>query len=238
MSVKFLSPRDVRQVAGAAVPWIWDGYVARGAVTILASAPKIGKSMLMFGLASMMQTGGQLLARKVERAGVLYFSEEHVQTIREKADRFDIANDGACRFLSQRDMVQDALVTALEASVAEASAIGAGMLVIDTLAAWGGLRGDSENHAGACEDLMTLLRYHATASNLAVVLVHHCTKSSKNDVIRGSTALTGAADILVTMSEDEVVNGWRILNVRSRFNGVPKQCKFGLSGRNFLLINE
>src|ERR1700733_6248022 len=46
ISIRFVSPVELRASVPPEPPWIWGGYIARGAVTVLAGKPKAGKSTL------------------------------------------------------------------------------------------------------------------------------------------------------------------------------------------------
>jgi RecA-family ATPase len=43
--------------------WIWDGYLARGNITLLTSLGKAGKTTLIAGLLQHLQSGGEFLGR-------------------------------------------------------------------------------------------------------------------------------------------------------------------------------
>src|ERR1043166_694326 len=47
------------------VEWLWDGYLARGQITLLAGQWKIGKTALLASLLARLGAGGQLAGRDV-----------------------------------------------------------------------------------------------------------------------------------------------------------------------------
>ncbi|MBI3407936.1 MAG: AAA family ATPase [Planctomycetes bacterium] len=58
------------------VPWIWDGVIARDAVTLLSAPEKTGKTTLLSLLLDRRREGGQLLGRAVRPGRTLLWSEE------------------------------------------------------------------------------------------------------------------------------------------------------------------
>jgi hypothetical protein len=58
----------------AAPAWVWEGYLARGVVTVLAGRPKCGKSTLFFGFLEALATGEPLIGQQVRAAGALLFT--------------------------------------------------------------------------------------------------------------------------------------------------------------------
>ena len=58
------------------VPWVWDGYLARGSITLLTGWWKIGKSTLLSALLGRLGSGGDLAGRAVVPGKALVVSEE------------------------------------------------------------------------------------------------------------------------------------------------------------------
>jgi hypothetical protein len=61
------------------VPWIWEGVVAEGGVTLLSAPEKIGKTTLVSLLLDRRRVGGQLLGRTVYPGQTVLCSEENWQ---------------------------------------------------------------------------------------------------------------------------------------------------------------
>src|SRR3989441_12245289 len=59
------------------VPWIWEGVLAEGAVTLLSAPEKVGKTTLLSLLLDRRRAGGQLLGRTVWPGNTILCSEEH-----------------------------------------------------------------------------------------------------------------------------------------------------------------
>ena len=59
------------------VPWIWEGVVAAGAVTLLSAPEKVGKTTLLSLLLDRRRAGGELLGRPVSPGKTVLCSEEN-----------------------------------------------------------------------------------------------------------------------------------------------------------------
>jgi hypothetical protein len=66
----------VRHIQEASIPWIWEGVVAEGAVTLLSAPEKIGKTTLLSLLLDRRRAGGLLLGRTVYPGKTILCSEE------------------------------------------------------------------------------------------------------------------------------------------------------------------
>jgi hypothetical protein len=58
------------------IPWIWEGVVAEGAVTLLSAPEKVGKTTLLSLLLDRRRAGGALLGRTVHPGQTVLCSEE------------------------------------------------------------------------------------------------------------------------------------------------------------------
>ena len=56
-TLRFASPGELRASTPPRPPWVWEGYLARGAVTLLAGKPKVGKSTLAVAVAEARRAG-------------------------------------------------------------------------------------------------------------------------------------------------------------------------------------
>ena len=59
------------------IPWIWEGVVAAGAVTLLSAPEKVGKTTLLSLLLDRRRAGGDLLGRTVSSGKTVLCSEEN-----------------------------------------------------------------------------------------------------------------------------------------------------------------
>lgn len=78
--------------------WLWTGYLAPGAVTLLAGRPKVGKSTLLFALLAALRHGSRFLSLPTRASKVLLLSEERPGTLEEKRRAWQL-DDGDVHLL-------------------------------------------------------------------------------------------------------------------------------------------
>lgn len=196
--LRFRSPEELRTASPEEYEFVWDGYLAPGAVTLLAGKAKSGKSTLAFALVAAMVTGaGTFLDRGLSAGPVVYVSEEGDQTVRPK-----LPPDGTPLRMLTRSAAwpKPTWPELIAAAVAEAKRADARLLVIDTLTFWSDLKADQEKDAGATKATMDALVSAANA-DLAVLLVHHQRKAGGEggDAIRGSGAIVSAVELFMEL---------------------------------------
>ena len=59
------------------IPWIWEGVLAHGAITLLSAPEKVGKTTLLSLLLDRRRAGGELLGRTVFPGKTVLCSEEN-----------------------------------------------------------------------------------------------------------------------------------------------------------------
>jgi hypothetical protein len=216
MTVKFSSPAELRARRPEGIPWVWEGYLARGAVTLLAGRPKVGKSTLACALAEAVASDAEtFLTRPVVAAPVVYVIEEGADTAIEKLgdDRIRVlVREDAWPKPPWRDLIAEA--------VEEAARVSAALIVVDTFAAWAALGPDQENNAGAIQAALDPL-VAAAQRDLAVLLVHHARKNGGDGgvAVRGSSALTGGVDAILELDRGEATT--RVLEAVGRWAQTP-----------------
>ena len=210
--------------------WLWQGYLAPGSLTLLAGRPKVGKSTLLFGLLEALRTGAAFAGRSTMQASAVLLSEERHGTLKQKAERFSL---GAVDLLMAHDatdrpweeVVAQAAIRCLETS--------ATLLLVDTLPAWARIPADGENAAGAVLAAVAPLQ-EAASSGLAVWAAAHQRKSGGEygEAVRGSNALTGAADIVLEL-ERHGDGAIRVLRAVSRYESTPAELVLELTERGY-----
>jgi DNA-binding transcriptional ArsR family regulator len=235
--LRFLSIRDVLSAAPGEPDWLWDGYLAPGTVTALAGRPKVGKSTQMFALVSAITSGATFLDRSTRKTGVLILSEEREDTLSEKARRFSLG-DGV-QVLMRHQAQRMTWPQIVEESLGHCRELDLGLLVVDTWDKWTGLRGDSENSAGAVLEALEPIM-HAAGERLAVLILAHQRKSRGEfgEAVRGSNALTGSVDIIVELERPPaaIMGGetMRVLRALSRYGATPDELVCSLTEAGYV----
>ena len=76
----------------------------------------------------------------------------------------------------------------------------------------------------------------AAARNLGVLVIHHNARQSGE--YRGSTAIGGAVDVILSMTEDAAHGARRDLKARSRFGATPARLRVELRGNGFVGLGD
>jgi hypothetical protein len=191
--------KDLHQAAEPAMPWLWQGYLAPGNVTLLTSQWKAGKTTLIAHLLARLEAGGDLGGLTVRPGKVAIISEESPQQWYHRSQKLHFGGHVCwfCRPFRGKPRRDDWL--ALLAHLLQLRAEhGLDLVIIDPLAAF--LPGRSENDAGAMMDVLLPLQ-QLTAQDVAVLMAHHPRKGQTlaGQAARGSGALSGYVDILIEM---------------------------------------
>lgn len=216
--------------------WSWDGYLAPGAVTLLAGRPKVGKSTFVFGLLEALEGGSRFADRATRAQGVLLLSEEREGTLAEKVRRFSL--DGHVHLLMRHEAYGVPWPEIVAQAVGYCQAHELGVLVVDTWDKWTGLRGDAENTAGAVLEALEPLLF-AAGAGLAVLVVAHQRKTLGDfgEAVRGSNALTGGVDVVAELerprSDALAGDGVRVLNAVSRYASTPESLVVALTDSGY-----
>ena len=92
-SFTFRSAADLVAASPEDVPWLWEGYVAEGALTLFGGREKSGKSTLTFSLLRSLLDGSSFLGQSCMSAPVVLLSEEPDAAVKEKLERFGLAGE-------------------------------------------------------------------------------------------------------------------------------------------------
>jgi DNA-binding transcriptional ArsR family regulator len=236
--LRFVPLAELIDSSPAEPDWVWRGYLAPSVITLLAGRPKVGKSTLLFELMAAVDRGSSsFCGLPTRRVPVALLSEERMGTVADKAQGTSWTNSVTVLLHH----------TAYGASWAEivrqaAGHVGSGgLLIVDTLADFAGLPADSENNAGAIQSAMRPLQ-EAAASECAVLLVTHQRKAAGDhgEAVRGSNALTAAADIVLELERapSSIGSQGRVLHALSRFGSTPSDIVVSRSQDGYEAIGE
>jgi hypothetical protein len=187
---------------GAGAPdrrWLWHGYLLPGAVTLLTSQWKSGKTTLASILLSRLKGGGQLAGLPLAAGRAVVVSEEPCEKWQERSRELDFGDHvgWCCRPFAGKP--RPAEWQALIGQILEVHASrNLSLVLIDPLSLF--LPARSENDATCVQEAVMPLQRLASAG-LSVWANHHPRKgrSAAGQAARGSGALAGFADILVEM---------------------------------------
>lgn len=225
--LKRLPFRTARQVCEAEpehTEWVVEGFLAPKAITELGAKVKHGKTTLALSMLADMQRGRDFLGLRTCPAPVLYLTEERSTTFAAELKRVHLSVSDDVHILSRHDVREVKWPDVVEQATFTAQETGARVIVVDTLSRWAGLKDDDENNAGKAAEAMDPLE-QAAASGLAVLILRHDRKGGGElgDSGRGSSAFSGAADILLALRKAtaEGHENRRTLEGLGRFEGTP-----------------
>jgi putative DNA primase/helicase len=225
-TLNFLSAREVAEQTPAKPEWTAEGFVALGVVTEITGKIKHGKTTLTHEFCRAILTGQDILGKPTQRSPIIYLTEQAGTSFREALRRSGLIERDDLTILFRHDATMLEWPEIIEEVAQEAIRRNAGVLVVDTLSPWAGLRGDAENDSGAALEAMEPLQNAAAVYNLAVVVLRHDRKSGGDvgDSARGSSAFGGAVDIMVSLrrGEGNTRETVRVLNCLSRFDETPE----------------
>jgi 5S rRNA maturation endonuclease (ribonuclease M5) len=213
--------------------YVWFGYLAKGAVTELAAKPKVGKTHLALQIAASVTKGYEVLDHATYTCPVLYLTEQGRTSYASQARKLKLGADWHVLLrASVRSLEWDQVGELVHAYVTQHHV---GLVIVDTLSDWAGLRGDDENSAGAALAAMAPLR-HIAEAGCAVLAVRHERKGTAEigEASRGSSAFGGAMDILLSLRRTRGrghENRRELLGV-GRFDETPAAVTVELNGDN------
>jgi hypothetical protein len=217
-ALRFLTPAEIRDATPVEPEWIWQGFAARGSVTLLGGKPKCGKSTLILAAVDAITAGASsFLGRTITGTPVVYVSEENTATLAHKLpaspDVRILTRDNAWPKPDWTELVS--------ATVNEATDFGAELVVIDTLAFWAAMAAEREKDAGAAQTVMQPI-LDAARLGIGFVIPVHQRKGGGDDGegLRGSSAFAGAADIVIEL-ERTTYPRQRALLTLSRYPSTP-----------------
>lgn len=181
------------------IPWLWQGYLAAGQITLLTSQWKSGKTTLLSVLLSRLRQGGSLAGLPVAQAKAVVVSEESSLQWRPRHAKLDLGHVFFyCRPFPGKPTA-DEWLGLLEDIAQRRRQDGVALAAIDTLATF--LPGGNEASADSVlKALLPLQRL--TELGMSVLLTHHPRKGTAlpGQAARGSGAFAAFADIVVEMS--------------------------------------
>lgn len=178
-------------------PWVVEGYLYYGGVTLVAGAPKKGKSTLISDLLRARLNRAEFLNKPVAPGPVLYLTEEAGIAVAHKVRDLKTMSilDRSTALRAEVSRLKDVLALVTDWIGSRRDVV----VVLDTLAIWAGF--DDENNASEVTKAIARIMALAANTNAAVIIVHHTRKGGGTDgeAIRGSSAIMGTVDVSVEM---------------------------------------
>lgn len=173
-------------------PWLVEGLLPQGGVSVLAGKPKAGKSTLARCIALAVASGATILNRKTSRGPVIYIGlEDRRRTIADHFRRMGAKSESILVHTGNVTTSAEESVELLRQQIDDNDVV---LLVVDTM-----LRlirvSDTNDYAEMTASLSPWLSL-ARESRCHVMLVHHAGKKDRDDLdsILGSTAIAGTVD--------------------------------------------
>ena len=239
--LNFRSGAEIAAATEERIEWITPGYVAKGATTEVGAKVKMGKTTLILNLVRAAADGQNFLDKPTLRTPSVYLTEQPDVSFRQAMGRSDLLGQNDFHVLSHSETRAMPWPEVAAAAVGECKRVGAALLVVDTLAQFAGLIGDSENNSGDALTAMQPLQ-RAASEGIAVVIVRHERKSGGDvgDSGRGSSAFAGVADIVLSLRKPEgnSKKTLRVLHALSRFSETPAELLIELRENSYVALGE
>lgn len=199
-SISFIGADELVAAVPPHMDWIVPGLLALGFVTEIIGHPKSGKSTFVREMVAAMLQQRPFLGLQVRPCRVLMLSEERDGTLSYALSQHGIATQDVRVLQRHRITGHLSWPDTVDAALAEAKRFGAQLLIVDTLPFWALGDADENSAAEGMKAMEPLLR--AAAEGLAVLSLRHMRKSGGDTVsaARGASSITGAVDIVCTMT--------------------------------------
>jgi hypothetical protein len=216
--------------------WVWEGFLARGAITLFSALFKCGKTTLFSHMLRQSETGGTFLGRPIQASRFLYVTEESESLWAERSDRLKLADNivfwprpfrgkpGKAEwesFLADLRVVQEREQFDI--------------MVFDSLANLWPVKDENSSGEVGC----ALMPLHHAIGSAGLCLIHQMRKSDGGEgtAARGSGALMAFVDIILEMRRFDPTNykdTRRVLTGYGRWDGkTPAELVIQLEGDHY-----
>ena len=198
---KFYSIEEVLSLPDA--EWLIQDFLPKASFAVLFGPPSVGKSFLALSVALAIAAGRDWLGRDVKGGPVIYIAAEGFGGLKLRVSalllhsEYDVKTE--CAFLNrpinflEPDEVQALIKVIQEARLEPA------LIIVDTLAR--SFVGGDENSAQEMGRFIDGVETVKRETGAAVLVIHHTGKNEQRGA-RGSSALIGAADTIISCSGD------------------------------------
>ena len=240
-----LTFRTARQIATSTpdtTEWLVDGLLPCGGIVELDGKIKAsGKTTFALAMCRSLIDGSDFLGFATKPTTIVYLTEQPDSSLRAALDRAGLTDRDELILLSWKDTRGTPWANVVRAAQTEARERGARLLVVDTFGQFSGLRGDSENSAGAGLEAMEPLQI-AAHDGLAVWINRHDRKSGGDvgESGRGSSAISGVVDIVLSLHrrEGNTPVTHRELSSLSRYEETPASLVIDYRNGSYIALGE
>jgi hypothetical protein len=241
-----LEPLDLRAfLAGdpPAVPWLWQGWLARGDLALIVGDPGVGKSLLGLGLADALRRGADFLDDPCTTSRVGLFDLENPEAEAHARLRgFGLTADehDGLYYFHAAGLDLSAGVSALARAL---NRYELDVAIVDSLRR--AAPGLDENDARAVSAILSPLRALTATTGRTIALLHHARKrigdnpTDAGQMVRGSGDLVASVDSLLFLRAKES-GSFTLEHAKSR-RGRPHEpllVSFDDSDGAFALVSE
>ena len=239
--VRFMTAREFAQATPAETEWLLDPWVAVGGTTKIDGAPKkAGKTTSSYTWSRRSSTGSDFLGKPTRKGPVVVLTEQGSTSFRESLEGAGLLERDDLYLAVYRDFASLNWDEVVRQAFAQVQAVGAVLLVVDTVPACSGLRGDDENSAGHALAVMQPILVGADTHRVGVVGSFHDRKDGGEvgDSGRGSSAYAGAVDIVlrVTRLGGNFAPTMRKIEALSRFSATPPETYIDLTEEGYVWL--
>jgi hypothetical protein len=238
----FKTARQVAAETPAEVEWIVRPWLAKGAITEIDGKVKAaGKTTFVSHKVACIVDGKPFMGEPTTKTKVVWLTEQTPATFRKVLERASLTDRDDVVVVHWHDAIGIGWEDVAALATEKALEIGAGVLVVDTLGQFAGIRGDGENNAGAAQEAMQPLQ-EAAAKGLAVEFTRHERKGGGEvgESGRGSSAFGGAVDVIMSIrrGDGNTRPTVRIIEALSRFDETPDKVVVELTDRGYRNLGD
>jgi hypothetical protein len=241
--VRFMTAREFAQQTPAETPWVIEPFVPLGGITKIDGAPKkAGKTTLITHMVAAVLTGSNFLGKPTKHGPVVLLTEQGSTSFRESLARAGLLERDDLHIATYRDFAGLDWSQVVSDACARAAESGAVLLVVDTIPACAGVRGDDENSAGRALEVMAPIQMGADTFSLGIVGSFHDKKGGGQvgESGRGSSAYAGAVDVIlqVTRPGGNFSPTIRKIDALSRFEATPTELYIDLTDAGYVSLGS
>lgn len=229
---------EVLAESGDGPEWIVESLLAKGNITDLSGEAKFsGKTTWAMHMIARVLEGEDFMGFPTVRSKVLYLTEQgnNFAEAVQKAGLEDA--DGGLFVVLHRDVRAITWKDLVSKAVEDCERLGAGVLLVDTFAAFSGIVGTEENNSGNIHEKMAPLKEAAQVHDLAVLYIRHAGKSGR---ARGSSQFEAEGDIILTLkrAEGNQKENVRVLEGIGRYDDIPRKLNIELAESGYVALGS